>query len=71
MNLGGCLGIGTGNFQLGTRYIGATLELLVRRQLVLQMAAEPVQSCLTATANALAIQQRYQFASDLKWDREY
>jgi translocation and assembly module TamB len=71
LNLGGCLGIGGGQFQLATRYLGATLEFRIRRQLTLQAAAEPVQSCLTQTANALAIQQRYQFAADLKWDREY
>jgi hypothetical protein len=67
LNLGGCLR----NFDFGARYLGATLEYRMRRSLTLQVAAEPVQSCLTQTANALAIQQRYQFATDLKWDREY
>jgi hypothetical protein len=68
LNVGGCLR----TLEFGARYLGATLEYRMKRQLTLQVAAEPVQSCLVQTlSSSLAFQQRYQFASDLKWDREY
>jgi hypothetical protein len=68
VNLGSCLR--TGDY-LNARYLGATLEYRLHRSLKLQVAAEPVQSCLTQAASTLVTPSRYQFGADLKWDREY
>jgi translocation and assembly module TamB len=68
INLGSCLR--TGDY-LNARYLGATLEYRLHRFLKLQIAAEPVQSCLTQAASTLVTPSRYQFGADLRWDREY
>jgi TamB, inner membrane protein subunit of TAM complex len=68
INLGSCLR--TGDY-LNARYLGATLEYRLHRSLKLQVAAEPVQSCLTQAASTLVTPSRYQFGADLRWDREY
>ncbi len=68
VNLGSCLR--TGDY-LNARYLGATVEYRLHRSLKLQIAAEPVQSCLTQAASTLVTPSRYQFGADLRWNREY
>ena len=69
LNLGGCFGQGGTAFS--QQYLGASLEYRLHPTLKLQIAAEPVQSCLSQVGNTLVRQSRYQFGADLKWDREY
>jgi translocation and assembly module TamB len=66
-NLGGCLQ----RLEFNRQYLGATLEYRLHPSLKLQVAAEPVQSCLGDVASTLTRPSRYQFGADLKWDREY
>ena len=68
LNLGSCLR--TGDY-LNARYFGATIEYRLHRSLKLQVAAEPVQTCLAQAGSTLIGAGRYQFGADLKWDREY
>ena len=67
LNLGGCLQ----RFEFARQYLGATLEYRLHPSLKFQVAAEPVQSCLAQSASALTRSSRYQFGTDLKWDRDY
>jgi translocation and assembly module TamB len=68
LNLGTCLR--TGDY-LNARYFGATIEYRLHRSLKLQIAAEPLQTCLTQAASTLIAANRYQFGADLRWDRDY
>ncbi len=69
LNLGGCFNQGAAAFS--QQYLGASLEYRLHPTLKLQVAAEPVQSCLSEVASTLVRPSRYQFGADLKWDREY
>ncbi|MEZ4586825.1 MAG: translocation/assembly module TamB domain-containing protein [Gemmatimonadales bacterium] len=53
------------------KYFGASLEYRLHPTLRFQLSAEPVQSCLSQTAQAFGAGSIYQFATDLRWDREY
>ncbi|MHB1329314.1 MAG: translocation/assembly module TamB domain-containing protein, partial [Gemmatimonadales bacterium] len=70
LSLGGCLVEGL-QVELNRRYLGATLEYRLHPTLKVQIAAEPVQSCLSQVASSLIRPSRYQFGADIKWDREY
>ncbi len=70
VSLGGCLVEGL-QVELNQRYLGATLEYRLHPTLKFQIAAEPVQSCLSQVVSSLVRPSRYQFGADIKWDREY
>lgn len=70
LNLGGCFAQGSAAV-FSQQYLGASLEYRLDPTLKLQVAAEPVQSCLSEVASSLVRPSRYQFGADLKWDREY
>jgi TamB, inner membrane protein subunit of TAM complex len=67
VNAGACVG-GTEAFSY--RYLGATIEYRLHPTLRLTLAAEPLQTCRSQVATAFS-QGRYQFAADLRWDRDY
>jgi hypothetical protein len=67
VSAGACLG----TLDFSYRYLGASVEYRFHPSLKFSLAAEPVQSCLTQTARAFATRSLYQFAADLRWDREY
>ena len=67
VNLGGCLQ----RLDFNRQYLGATLEYRLHPTLKLQVAAEPIQSCLGQSNGILVRPSRYQFGADIKWDREY
>ncbi len=67
VNAGACVG-GTEAFSY--RYLGATIEYRLHPTLRLTLAAEPLQTCLSQVATTFS-QGRYQFAADLRWDRDY
>jgi hypothetical protein len=68
LSAGACLG---NTVDFSYQYLGASLEYRFHPTLRLQLAAEPVQSCLTQAAQSLGLRGVYQFAADLRWDREY
>ncbi len=70
LSLGGCVVEGL-QVELNRRYLGASLEYRLHPTLKIQVAAEPVQSCLSQVAASLIRPSRYQFGADIKWDREY
>jgi len=67
LNLGGCLQ----RLEFARQYFGATLEYRLHPSLRLQIAAEPVQSCLVLSNTVLTRSNRYQFGADIKWDKDY
>jgi len=70
LSLGGCVVEGL-QVELNRRYLGASLEYRLHPTMKVQVAAEPVQSCLSQVASSLIRPSRYQFGADIKWDREY
>lgn len=66
-NVGGCLQ----RLEFNRQYLGASLEYRLHPTLKIQVAAEPVQSCLGQSSGILVRPSRYQFGADIKWDREY
>lgn len=68
LSAGACIGSGV---DFSYQYLGASLEYRLHPTLRFQLAAEPVQSCLTQVARAFGTRSVYQFAADLRWDREY
>ena len=41
------------------------------RELRALVSAEPVQTCFARGTDAFALQKRYQFGAELRWDRNY
>lgn len=68
LRAGACIGE---TLEFSYRYLGASVEYRFHPSLKFSLAAEPVQSCLAQTARAFATRSLYQFAADLRWDREY
>lgn len=68
LSAGACIGSGV---DFSYQYLGASLEYRLHPTMRFQVAAEPVQSCLTQVARAFGARSIYQFAADLRWDREY
>jgi autotransporter translocation and assembly factor TamB len=68
LSAGACIGSGV---DFSYQYLGASLEYRLHPTLRFQLAAEPAQSCLTQAARAFGVRSVYQFAADLRWDREY
>lgn len=60
------------NWAFNARNFGASLEYRLSREWRVQVSAEPGRICSASGVGdvALAI-QRYQFGSDLRWEREY
>lgn len=59
-----------GGQDLSYRNFGASLEYHFHRDLWVQASAEPVQFCGTSQVD-LRNRSRYQFGTDLRWDRDY
>ena len=72
VNAGACLSqLGQSEaLALSYRYLGATIEYRLHPTLKLTIAAEPLQACRSQVATTYS-QGRYQFAADLRWDRDY
>jgi hypothetical protein len=66
LNAGFCPGFQQFDF----RNFGASLDYQLRRFSVIQVSAEPVQTCLSGAAGGTTT-KRYQFGSDIRWRREY
>jgi hypothetical protein len=68
-NVGFCLNNNQTAFS--AKNIGASFEYRFVRELRLVISAEPVQTCFGAGAESLANARRYQFGTELRWDRDY
>jgi hypothetical protein len=56
---------------LSARNLGASLEYRFRRDLRVVLSAEPLSTCFAAGTEAFITNKRYQFGSELRWDRDY
>ncbi len=68
-NVGFCLNNNRNAFS--AKNIGASVEYRFVRDLRLVVSAEPVQTCFGLGAESLAATRRYQFGTELRWDRDY
>jgi autotransporter translocation and assembly factor TamB len=68
-NAGICVQSGQSSFT--ARNLGASLEYRFVRELRALVSAEPVQTCFARGTDAFALQKRYQFGAELRWDRNY
>jgi translocation and assembly module TamB len=69
-NAGFCTGGGSNSPVFSRNNLGASLEYRLSREFKLKASAEPVGSCQANTASTL-LPRRYQFGTDLLWEREY
>lgn len=68
-NAGFCVSSNQNAFS--ARNLGASLEYRFVRDLRLVISAEPVQTCFGVGTETFAAARRYQFGSELRWDRDY
>ncbi len=69
-NAGFCTGGGSNSPVFSRNNLGASLEYRLTREFRLKASAEPVGTCQATTASTL-LPRRYQFGTDLLWEREY
>ena len=69
-NAGFCTGGGSNSPVFSRNNLGASLEYRLSREFRLKASAEPVGTCQANTASTL-LPRRYQFGTDLLWEREY
>ncbi len=69
-NAGFCTGGGSNSPVFSRNNLGASIEYRLSREFRLKASAEPVGTCQANTASTL-LPRRYQFGTDLLWEREY